>query len=210
MLLADLSGVVAPCVVLELVPQAAAAFGAALIATESFGRGLLLVLLLRRRWMLLLLLLDLLLLLRMAPPPHLLLERSMQRILLLVRLELVQRQRIRRMHMIRQLEGVVVLLVDMNAKPLLQLVLMLALLVLLHRRKLLQVLLHRQLLQVLLHRRQRLALFAPLHLCICFALRSRCSTQSSNIPSRLLGARIWLSWKLAHRFDDTPSGLGAQ
>ena len=88
MLLADLSGVVSPCVVLELVPQAAAAFGAALIATESFGRGLL-VLLLRRRWMLLLLLLDLLLLLRMAPPPHLLLERSLQRILLLVRLELV-------------------------------------------------------------------------------------------------------------------------
>ena len=109
MLLADLSGVVSPCVVLELVPQAAVAFGAALIATESFGRGLL-VLLLRRRWMLLLLLLDLLLLLlRMAPPPHLLLERSMQRILLLVRLELVQRQRIRRMQMIRQLEGVVVL-----------------------------------------------------------------------------------------------------
>ena len=115
MLLADLPFVVAHFLVLDLVAPASAAFGAALIATESTDRCLLLVLFLLER---------------VAPPPYLLLQRSMQWILL----ELVQRQRIRRMQRIRQLEGVVVLLVDMNAKPLLQLVLMLALLVLLHRR----------------------------------------------------------------------------
>ena len=198
MLLADLPFVVAHFLVLDLVAPASAAFGAALIATESTGRCLLLVLLLLER---------------VAPPPYLLLERSMQWILL----ELVQRQRIRRMQMIRQLEGVVVLLVDMNAKPLLQMVLVLPFLVLVlalpsglvqpvgSPHVLFQ---HRQLLQVLLHRRQRLGLFAPLHVCICLPLRSSCSTQSANLESRHLGARISLSWKLVHRFDDTPPGLG--
>ena len=186
---------VAPFFLLDLV-AASAAFGPAGPATEAIGRRLLLVVFLRRRHQLLLLLLQylllalLLLLLLVAPPPPLLLERSMHRIPQLVRLDVVQHQRIRRMQRIRQLERVVVFLVDI-AKPLLQLVLVLALAV-----PLLQVMLqHRQLLQVLFHRRSRLELFAPL-LCFLFVLRPSRSTRSTNLPSRFLGATVSVSWNL--------------
>ena len=200
MLLADLPLLVAAILVLDLVPASAA-----FVAAQS-GRGLLLVLLLRRRpyqQLLLLLLLDLLLLLL----PLLLLDRSMQRMPHLVLLELVQHQwngwdwRIRRMQRIRQLERVVVLLGDVNATPLLQLVLVLAPMMAVPLAQpvgFLQVLLQRrQLLQVLLQHRQLLLLFELLfHAPLLLVLRSSCSTQSPNLPSRFLGASISLSWKL--------------
>jgi hypothetical protein len=137
----------------------------------------------------------------MAPPSHLLVHHQWNG----------WEWRIRRLQRIRQLERVLVLLVDMNAKPLLQLVLVLAplmavpLQVLLQRRQLLQVLLqHRQLLQI------------PGKSCcnhaLCLVLGEGCSSKAANLPSRLLGATVSLSWKLVRRMIlwmwHQPPGLG--